>query len=160
MCVRIAVLIVAVLSGIACKVADRREGDSATSQKSAADSRMEELKYSQFCTEAASKFWSRHDWKDQLDIRQMVLYTSHYNKHLNKCLVDVHQISVLNGETSESDYVHDALENTVLGVRVVLRKGGLEGEIENVLLVKDGRRIRDKQEAASFVPWFQGLMTE
>lgn len=75
-------------------------------------------------------------------------------------MVDVHVVSLLKGEVSESDHVYDALEDTVLGGRVLLRKGGLDGEIETVVLVKDGHTIRDKQEAASFAPQFQKLMTE
>jgi hypothetical protein len=64
------------------------------------------------------------------------------------------------GEVSESDHVYDALENSVLGGRVLLRKGGIDGEIKAVVSIKDGRTIRDRQEAASFTPWFQSLMTE
>jgi hypothetical protein len=47
---RIVVLAAAlVVFGVACQVADRHEAASVTSQKSAVDLRMEELKYSQFC---------------------------------------------------------------------------------------------------------------
>lgn len=149
-----------VIFGFACRVADQHEAASTASQKSAVDSRMEELKYSQFCTQAAEKFWNRHDWKDRQDLREMVSYTSHYNKNLNKCLVDVHGVYLLEGKVSESDHVYDALEDSVLGGRVLLRKGGIEGEVENVVLVKDGRTIRDEQEMAAFIPWFQSLMAD
>jgi hypothetical protein len=145
--------------GVACQVADQREPASKTLT---VDPRMEELKYSQFCTEAAEKFWKRHDWKDQHDLSQITSYTSHYNKTLNKCLVDVHGVLLLSSEkkVSESDHIYDALEDTVLGGQVILRKGGPEGEIEAMVLVQDGHAIRDEQKRAAFVPWFQSLMTE
>src|ERR1700684_3297775 len=93
-CTRIVVFAVAiVIFGTACKVADQRGATSTTSQNSVVNPGMDELKYSQFCTEAAEKFWNRHEWKDQHEIRQIASYTSHYNKKLNKCLVDVYQIS-------------------------------------------------------------------
>jgi hypothetical protein len=60
----------------------------------------------------------------------------------------------------ESDHLYDALENTVLCGRLLERKGGADGEIESVVLIKDGRTIRVKQEAALFLPWFEHLMTE
>jgi glutaredoxin 2 len=161
MCKRIVVLAGAlVIFGVACKVADQHEVASAASQQSAIDPRMEELKYSQFCTEAAEKFWSRHEWKDQHDLTQITSYTSHYNKNLAKCLVDVHGVLTLNGKVVESDHVYDALEDTVLCGRLLVRKAVPDGEIESVVLIKDGRPVRDKQEAALFVPWFQSLMTE
>ena len=68
---------------------------------------MEELKYSRFCTETAEKFWSRHDWKDEQDFHQVTSYTSHYNKNLNKCLVDVHGVQLLKGKVLESDHVYE-----------------------------------------------------
>ncbi len=144
---------------VACQVPDQHQSASAISQKKAVDSRMEELKYSQFCSEAAGKFWSRHDWKDEHDL-QFSSYTSHYSKTMNKCLVDVHSVTLSKEKALESDHVYDALEGAVLGGRVLVRKAGAEGDIESVLFVKDGRTIRDKQEVASFVPWFQSLMTE
>jgi hypothetical protein len=98
----------------------------------AVDPRMEELKYSQFCTEAAERFWQRYDWKTQQNLR-VTSYTSHYNKNLNRCFVDVHGVRPLKGKVYESDHVFDALENTVLGGGVVLREGGVDGEIETIL---------------------------
>src|ERR1035438_6888599 len=124
MCNRIVVLAAAlVIFGVACHVADQHEAtSSAASQKSDVDPRKEELKYSQFCAEAAGKFWNRHDWKDEQEF-QVTSYTSHYNKNLNKCLVDVHGVLHLpKGKVSESDHVYDALEDTVLGGRVLLRR--------------------------------------
>jgi hypothetical protein len=152
MCKHFAVL-AAVIFSIACKVADQPEAAPADS------GRMEKLKYSQFCTEASEKFWNRHDWKDQHEPSQITSYTSHYNKGLTRCLVDVHGISTLAGKVAESDHVYDALEDTVLGGRWIVKKAGAE-DVLNVILIKDGRTIKDKQEAAAFVPWFQGLMTE
>jgi hypothetical protein len=158
---RVVILAVAVfVLGVACQVADQHEAGSAMPQKSDLDPRMEELKYSKFCTEAAEKFWNRHDWKNQRDLTQIASYTSHYNKKLNKCLVDVHGISPLKGNVLESDHVYDALEDTVLGGRLLVKKGRLDGDIESQVLIKEGRTIRDKQAAASFVPWFQSLMTQ
>jgi hypothetical protein len=60
----------------------------------------------------------------------------------------------------ESDHVYDALGDIVLGGRRILRKGRQDGEIESVVLIKDGRAIRDEQERAAFIPWFQSLMAE
>lgn len=123
--------------GVACQLADQREP---ASKKAAVDARMEELKYSQFCTEAADKFWKRSDWAAQQDARVINSYTSHYNKRLNKCLVDVHGLTLMTGEhkVMESDHIYDALENTDLGGRVILRKGGQDGEIESVVSIRDG----------------------
>ena len=60
----------------------------------------------------------------------------------------------------ESDHVYDAFEDTVIGGRVLLRKGGVEGDIQSVLFVKDGHTVRDEQEAALVRPWFDALMTQ
>lgn len=89
-------------------------------------------------------------------------YTSHYNKKLNKCLVDVHGLTIVSGEhkVMESDHIYDALEDTVLGGRITLRKSGPDGEIESVVLIKDSHPIRDEQERVAFLPWFKGLMAE
>ena len=147
------IVLAAVIFGVACKTADQPEAVAADSAQ------MEELKYSKFCTEAAEKFWNRHEWKDQHEPGQITSHTSHYKKRLTKCLVDVHGISTLSGKVAESDHVYDALEDAVLAGRWIVRKAGAE-DVLNVILIKDGRTIKDKQEAASFVPWFQGLMTE
>lgn len=145
--------------GVACQLADQ---DKPASRKPIVDARMEELKYSQFCTEAADKFWKRHDWAAQQDASVINSYTSHYNKKLNKCFVDVHGLTLVSGEHKviESNHIYDALEDTVLGGRVILRKGGQDGEIESVMLIKDSHPIRDEQERATFLPWFQSLMAE
>jgi hypothetical protein len=163
MCARIVVLASApVIFGVACQVAGQHETASSAAQKVALDSRMEELKYSKFCTEAADKFWKRHNWKDQHDLSQITSYTSHYSKKLNKCLVDVHGVLQITSEAkvSEADHIYDALEDTVLAGRVILRKGGPEGEIQAMVLIKDGHDIRDEEKRAAFGPWFQSLMTE
>ena len=148
--------------GFACRVADQHEPASTMSRQPPVGSRMEELKYSQFCTEAAEKFWKRHGWIGQQDVHVINSYTSHYNRKLNKCFVDVHGLSLLSSqhEVMESDHVYDALEDTVLGGRGILRKGGQDGEIESVVLIKDSRALRDQQERATFIPWFQSLMAE
>jgi len=145
--------------GVACQVDDQHEQGS---KKPTADARMEELKYSQFCTEAADKFWKRHDWAGQQDVQHINSYTSHYNKKLNKCFVDVHGLTLVSDEhkVMESDHIYDALEDTVLGGRVILRKDGQDGQIESVVLIKDSHPIRDEQERAAFIPWFQSLMAE
>jgi hypothetical protein len=94
--------------------------------------------------------------------RSSFRYTSHYNKKLNKCFVDVHGLTLVSDEhkAMESDHIYDALEDTVLGGRVILRKDGQDGQIESVVLIKDSHPIRDEQERAAFVPWFQSLMAE
>lgn len=145
-----------VIFGVACQVPEQHEAGSATAQKSTL---MDELKYSKFCTEAAEKFWTRHDWKDRHDVGEIASYTSHYNKRLKKCLVDVHAATLVKGKVLESDHVYDALENTVVAGRVLLKKqAGPDGEVEKLLLIKDGSIIRDKREAAAFLPRFQSLM--
>ena len=74
----------------------------------------------------------------------------------------MHGISLLSGQNkvTESDHVYDALEDTVLGGRVTLRKGGPNGEVEGVVVVKDSNIVRDEKEKAAFAPWFQDLMVE
>jgi len=145
--------------GVACQLADQHEP---ASRKPTVDARMEELKYSQFCSEAADKFWKRHDWAGQQDAQVINSYTSHYNKKLNKCFVDVHGLTLVSAEhkVMESDHIYDALEDTVIGGRVILRKGGQDGEIESVVLIRNSRPIRDERERATFLPWFQSLMAE
>jgi len=134
----------AMLTNTACQAPDKPPNPSAVAQRQTVDVQLGELKRSQFCTDAAEKFWARHDWKNQHDIQNIVTYTSHYNKTLNKCLVDVHGVSLLKdqGQVMEADHVYDAFEDTVIGGRVLLRKGGVEGE--TVLFVKDGHTVRDK----------------
>ena len=153
------VLTILTALGAACRVATPHE--ASTEEARTPDPHMEELKYSKFCTDAAEKLWSRHDWKDQQG-PQITTYTSHYNKKLNKCLVDIHGISSVDGgKVMESDLIYDALEDTVLCGRLLVKKGGgRDDDIESILLIKDGRTIRDKEEAASFVPWFQSLMKD
>jgi len=145
--------------GVACQLADQHD---AAPKKAIVDARMEELKYSQFCTEAADKFWKRHDWAGQQDLEHINSYTSHYNKKLNKCFIGVHGLTLVSGQhkVMESDHIYDALEDTVIGGRIILRKDGQDGEIESVVLIKDSHPIRDQQERAGFLPWFQGLMAE
>lgn len=139
----------------------RPANPSAVAQRQTVDVQLEELKRSRFCTDAAEKFWARHDWKNQHDMQNIVTYTSHYNKTLNKCLVDVHGVSLKDqGQVMESEHVYDAFEDTVIGGRVLLRKGGVEGAIQTVLFIKDGHTVRDKQETALVQPWFDTLMTQ
>jgi hypothetical protein len=99
--------------GVACELAE--QGGPA-SKKPTVDARMEELKYSQFCTDAADKFWKRHDWAGEQDVQHINSYTSHYNKKLNKCFVDVHGVTLLTDQhkVMESDHIYDALEDTVV----------------------------------------------
>ena len=155
---RLLIVVTSLLSfGVACQPAEQHEP---ASKKPTVDARMEELKYSQFCTEAADKFWKRHDWAGQQDAHVINSYTSHYNKKLNKCFIDVHGLTLMSGKVMESDHIYDAQEDTILGGRVILRKGGQGGEIQSVLFIKDSRPIRDEQERAAFLPWFQSLMAE
>jgi len=158
---RLLILVAAALLsfGAACQRADQH---GAASKKAIVDARMEGLKYSQFCTEAADKFWKRHDWAAEQDVQHLNSYTSHDNKKLNKCLVEVHGLTLVSDQhkAMEPDHIYDALQDTVLGGRVTLRKNGQDGEIESVALIKDSHPIRDQQERAAFLPWFQGLMAE
>ncbi len=122
-----------------------------------ADKNLEDLKYSKFCSDAAATFWNRHGGKDRRDVRDIASYTSHYNRILNKCLVDVHTLSLNGNQVIEGDHVYDALEGTVLAGRMFLKEND---QIKSTVLVKDGRAIQDPQEAASFIPWYESLMTE
>ena len=108
--------------GVACQLADQ---DKPASRRSIVDARMEELKYSQFCTEAADKFWKRHDWAGQQDAHVINSYTFSLQEAFHEeSFVDVHGLTLVSAEhkVMESDHIYDALEDTVLGGRVILRK--------------------------------------
>ena len=64
------------------------------------------------------------------------------------------------GKNAPDSGIYDALEDTVVGGRVILRKGGPDGEIESVVLIKDSHPVRDEQGRAKFLLWFQNLMAE
>ena len=114
------------------------------------------------CAEAAAKFWNRNEWKDQNESGKSVTYTNHYNAKLNKCLVDVHGVeAVTKGEVYESDHIYDALENKVLGARWLTKKAvDPDAEAQQTVFIKDGRPVRQPEDVAAFVPWFNGLMVD
>lgn len=146
------------------KPSDRKEisSASAASHADVFDAAEKELKDSKFCSDAAEKFWNRHDWKDNTDLRLITTYTSHYSKALNKCLVDVHGANTyIKGKVMETDHIYDALENKVFAAQLLTKKGAdADAEVEKMLLIKDGRMVRSKEEVDSFIPWFKSLMTQ
>ena len=121
----------------------------------------ESLKRSQFCARAAKEFFEPR--KDDA-IADSITYTSHFNKALGKCLVKI-QRSVLVKELSnvlEMNHIYDALEGKVLGGKILTKKivKGDEPKVVSIMLLKDGRTIRDPTEAAAVMLWFDRLMED
>ena len=125
------------------------------------DARFDDLKRSKFCADAAEAFWKRNNWKDEKDPLDQSSYTSHYNKSMNECLVDVHGVNleIEKGKIYESDGIFDALENKSIAGRWQVKKdANPDTEPERYMLIKGGHRV-EKGDAASFLPWFETLMT-
>src|SRR6266849_4950409 len=83
----------------------------------------ESLKRSQFCSRAAKEFFARPEWKSG-DIADSQSYTSHFNKSMNKCLVNVRRISFIqkSNEILEMNHVYDAREGRALGGKILTKK--------------------------------------
>ncbi len=127
-----------------------------------ADQVTESLKRSQFCARAAKEFMERPEFKNDplADSRD---YTSHFNKSLGKCLVQVRSLQMVPKSTEfvEFNHVYDALEGRTLGGKILTKKREQAGEtVLKILLVKDGRFIRDRSEAATALIWFDSLMND
>ena len=122
----------------------------------------ESLKRSQFCSRAAMDFFARPEWRSG-SIADTQSYTSHFNKSLNKCLVNVRQISLIrkSNEILEMNHVYDALEGRALGGKILTKKR-IDGEekVISIVLVKEGRFIREPSEAAAVIVWFDRLMED
>jgi hypothetical protein len=123
----------------------------------------ESLKRSQFCARAAKEFFERPEWKSAQPGHAQG-YTSHFNKGLNKCLVNVRtmQIVAKSHEVLEMNHIYHALEGRVLGGKILTKKivGGGEEKVVSITLVKDGKFIRDASEAATVLTWFDRLMED
>jgi hypothetical protein len=157
-------LAVIVCSLYACsRAAGGRPGASAVNAATPPDGVERELKQSKFCSDAAANFWNRHNWKDgETGEVARHTYTNHFNKALNKCLVDVHGLEPIEkGQVFETDHIYDALENKVLAARLITKKNSDPGaEVVRLALIKDGQFVKNKEEVATFMPWFEGLMTQ
>lgn len=122
---------------------------------------MDDLKLARLCSDAADKFWGRHNWKD--DSGGAAIYSNHFNKQVRRCLVDVHTVSPSKptGETVESDQIFDALDYDVLASQSLTEKStGLNPEILRASYTKGSRTVLGKEEIERFLPWFKALMTQ
>ena len=143
----------------ALKTDDTAQSKSAKSND--ANASFDDLTRSKFCADAAEAFWKRNRWKDEKDPLDQSSYTSHYNKSMNKCLVNVNEfnLEIEKGKVYEQDSVFDALENKSVAARWQVKKNGdSDTEPERYILFKDGRRV-GTDDVPSFLPWFQSLMT-
>ena len=134
-------------------------GSAAAAQPS--DQVGESLRRSQFCARAAKEFFEPR--KDD-PIADSITYTSHFNKALGKCLVKIQRSSLVkeSGNVLEMNHIYDALEGKVLGGKILTKKmvKGEEPKVVSIMLLKDGRTIRDLTEAAAVVLWFDRLMED
>ncbi len=129
--------------------------------KADADAKFEDLKHSKFCADAAEAFWKRNNWKDGTDLLDQSSYTNHFNKSMNKCLVDVHELNleIEKDKVYESDNVFDALENKGIAVKQrITRKADPATEPGRYVLIRDGHLVGE-DDAPSFLSWFETLMT-
>ena len=121
----------------------------------------ESLRRSQFCARAAKEFFEPR--KDDA-IADSITYTSHFNKALGKCLVKIQRILLVKESSNvlEMNHIYDALEGKVLGGKILTKKmvKGEEPNVVGIMLLKDGKTIRDPDEAAAVVLWFDRLMDD
>lgn len=136
-------------------------GDEVAAQ--VADAQLEALKRSQFCTRAADEFMARPEWSPKNQVALSQTFTSHYNTRLSRCLVQVQRVQFGDSpkETVEMLHVYDSLSGKALGGKVLTRSAAPdEPVIRSVVLVRDGKFIRDRAEAAVTIQWFDQLMVE
>lgn len=120
----------------------------------------EDLRYSQLCAKATREFRSQPEWKNEDEART---FTSHYNKKLGKCLVKVVRSNLVSGVVLEMQHVYDALEGTVLGGEILRKEApspGGEQKTLTITMVRDGKILKDKDEAREAYQWFETLMKE
>jgi hypothetical protein len=132
----------------------------ASSHAQAAASVDEGLKRAQFCARAAREFMSQPNWKtDSMCDSQS--HTSHFNSRLGKCLVEVKRSRLVEGknEVLEMRHVYDAIGGKTLGGRIATKTINSE-KLVSVLIVKDGRFIRNSEEIVAAAAWFESLMSE
>jgi len=120
----------------------------------------EDLRHSQLCAKVAKEFRSQPEWQSKDEPRT---FTSHYNKKLGKCLVKVTSSNVVSGVVLEMQHVYDALEGTVLGgeiLRKELPSHSGEQKTLTITMVRDGKILKDQDEAREAYQWFETLMKE
>ena len=120
----------------------------------------EDLLHSQLCTKAAKEFRSQPEWKNNDEPRT---FTSHFNKKLGQCLVKVTSSNVVSGVVLEMQHVYDALEGTVLGGKILRKEIHLqdgEQKILTITMVKDGKILKNKDEAREAYQWFETLIKD
>jgi hypothetical protein len=119
----------------------------------------EDLRHSGMCAKAAREFRNQPEWKNQDEPRT---FTSHFNKKLGKCLVKVTSSNLVSGVVLETQHVYDALEGTVLGGEILRKEIPHNGEqkVLTITMVRDGKLLKDKDEAREAYQWFETLMKE
>jgi len=119
----------------------------------------EDLRHSQLCAKAAKEFRSQPEWKNENEPRT---FTSHFNKKLGKCLVKVTSSNVVSRVVLETRHVYDALEGTVLGGEILRKEIPHDGEQKTltITMVRDGKILKNKDEARAAYQWFETLMKE
>ena len=125
----------------------------------------DDLEKSQFCTKAASEFRKQPEWREASKLHMSVSFTSHFNKTLNKCLVKVSSSDLIEktSRVMETNHIYDALENTVLGGKILLKvRDGNDYKVETITMVRDGKVLgKNNPDAASEAyQWFDTLMKE
>ena len=118
------------------------------------------LRHEAMCSKWAQAFQRRPEWQGS-----NATFTSHFNKKLEKCLVEVTSSNVASGKIIEMHHVYDALENKNLGGEDILKelpsKYGQE-KVISIMMVRDGKLLgkNDPQATRAAYLWFQTLMSD
>ena len=121
----------------------------------------EDLELSRFCSKAMRDFKNAPEWKAAAKESLSLSFSSHYNKRMGKCLVEVKSVDIVSsGGYLERDHVWDALENILLGGVTTFRKKMGSDEGAYVVMSRAGKIISDKQQAAETYAWFNTLMMD
>ena len=131
-----------------------------TSARAAQSSVDTDLRHEAMCSKWARTFQERPEWQGS-----NATFTSHFNKNLEKCLVEVTSSSIVSGEVMESHHVYDALENKMIGGEIVMKKlpkkDGQE-KVLSIVMVRNGKILGKKQlqAAREAYAWYQTLMSD
>lgn len=122
----------------------------------------EDMQRSQFCARAAKEFRKRPEQKDADPLAQSTTFTSHFNKSMKKCLVQVVSVvSATSGGFIVFSHTYDALDGTILGGKTITKKRAVDDDKNDlVVMVRNGKFLKDKSEAAEAYFWYDTLMTD
>jgi hypothetical protein len=120
-----------------------------------------DLLHAQFCAKAAKEFKNTPEWNDAAILSKSINFTSHYNKSLDKCLVQVVSIEIADDHTVITlSHVYDSFEGTVLGGKVTTKPPKGTTKDERVVMVRNGKTLSDKNETIQAYIWYESLMKD